>query len=339
MFRWFAPLLLFAGKPEVLVRVLTAAIAGAVLAFGVWLLSNVAVTFDTIKNPYIVAAYGVVLVCFFIAVGTVTWLRLRRLSASRPLARHALQPAPPLPPEIVAQRAQEMTKAWERDRAVPQDHRLGRLPPASSAAAAPEPPPASIAVRATLLVVGPAYSGKTALIGSLAQATGTSPAAPRDAIRLVDGAAVEADARQLADLTDAADAADGILFIVDQDLRAPEVAAIERFATLRKPLAVVLNKADQFNAVDRDAILLSIRAKLPAKFPPDRVVAVAARPSPVEREIEDARGAVRVELRRPSSDTAALSKLLSRMFAPAPGRMLRFEAAPAALPAAARPGI
>ena len=65
---------------------------------------------------------------------------------------------------------------------------------------------------------------------------------------------------------------DGVLFVVDQDLRAPEVAAIKRFLATGKPLYLVLNKADQFTAGDRDAILLSIRAKMPAGFPAAHVV-------------------------------------------------------------------
>ena len=83
MLRWFAPLLLLAGKPEVLLRILVTAIAAAVLFFGVWLASNIALTFDQLKNPYIAATYGVVLLCFFIGVGTLAWLRLRRLSAPK----------------------------------------------------------------------------------------------------------------------------------------------------------------------------------------------------------------------------------------------------------------
>ena len=78
MFRWLAPLVLLAGKPEVLLRILIAGIAAAVLFFGVWLASNIAITFDQLKNPYIAAIYGVVLLCFFIGVGIVAWLRLRQ---------------------------------------------------------------------------------------------------------------------------------------------------------------------------------------------------------------------------------------------------------------------
>ncbi len=46
MFKWFAPLLLLAGKPDLLIRLVAAVIAAAVLFFGVWLLSNIALTFD-----------------------------------------------------------------------------------------------------------------------------------------------------------------------------------------------------------------------------------------------------------------------------------------------------
>ena len=80
-------------------------------------------------------------------------------------------------------------------------------------------------------------------------------------------------------------------------------------------------------AADRDAVLLSIRAKMPKQFAPGHVLSVAGAPSPVEREIEDARGAVRVELRRPASDVRALVNLLGREFPAAPERALKFIAA------------
>ena len=85
-------LLLLAGKPEVLLRLVVGVLAGAVLFFGVWLISNIAVTFDTLKNPYIAAAYGVVLLCFFVVVGMVAWLRLRRLASPAKLVRRGSEP-------------------------------------------------------------------------------------------------------------------------------------------------------------------------------------------------------------------------------------------------------
>jgi len=328
MFKWFAPLLLFAAKPELVRRAVTFAIAAAVLAFGVWVLSNVALTFDALKNPYIAAAYGAVLFCFFTGVGTVTWLRFRRLAASAPLTlvTHVPEP-PPLPKEVVSQRAHVISKRWARDSRLPaspaKDAAIA-APAARSSEAAPRP---AAAVRGTLIVTGPAYSGKSALIAVLVQATRATAPESSDIVRLIDAGPIDGDAAHVAALFAAAAAADGVLFVVDQDLRAPEVAALARLAANAKPLYVVLNKMDQFNAADRDAILLSIRAKMPVKFAPGHVVSVAGAPSPVEREIEDARGAVRLELRRPASDVRALTSLVSRAFPPAAGRTLRFEAA------------
>jgi hypothetical protein len=327
MFRWLAPLLLFAGKPEVLLRILIAAIAGGVLFFGVWLASNIALTFDQLKNPYIAAIYGVVLLCFFIGVGTVAWLRLRRLSApARKLVAHSSAQETPLPDAIVTKRADQISRQWDRGshRPAPAPKLQAKpLPPVAPAEPKRDKPPA----RASLTVTGPAYAGKTALIAGLAQATGTSAVEAGDIVHLVDAGPIDGEERHLAGIVANAATTDGVLFVVDQDLRAPEVAAIERLMTTGKPLYVVLNKADQFNASDRDAILVSIRNKMPKCFAAGDVVSVAVAPSPIEREVEDTRGAVRVELRRPSADFRALTNLLSRIFPPSAGRKLRFEAA------------
>src|ERR1700728_4319369 len=114
MFKWFAPLLLFAGKPELVARLVTFAAAGAVLAFGVWLISRVALTFDALKNPYIVAIYGVVLFCFFLGVGAVAWLRLRRVGRSERVIRPGPAPEKPLAQEVVVKRAEQIARKWDR---------------------------------------------------------------------------------------------------------------------------------------------------------------------------------------------------------------------------------
>jgi hypothetical protein len=327
MFKWFAPLLLFAGRPETVVRLVTLVIAGAVLAFGVWVSSNVALTFDALKNPYIAAAYGVVLCCFFIGIGTVTWLRFRRMTSSARLGPPKSPPLPPpLPEETVRRRADEISRQWVRDSRGSTVQATGKAMAPPAPAPSIEPQPVALA-RASLMVTGPAYSGKTALIAGLTRATSANPPKTSEIIRLVDAGSIDGDEPHLAALIEQAAATDGVLFVVDQDLRAPELAAITRFIATAKPLYIVLNKADQFNAADRDAILVSIRAKMPAPFASSHVVSVACAPSPLEREIVDARGAVRLEMRRPPSDMRALTNLLSRVFSPAPGRTLRFEAA------------
>jgi hypothetical protein len=328
MFKWFAPLLLFAGKPDVLLRIFTLAVAAAVVVFGVWVMSNVALTLDALKNPYIAATYGAVLFCFFVGVATITWLRFRRLMSAPSrlhLAPPAVEPAP-LPTEIVTRRAGEISRRWVRDGAASAPRPKAAAVTVPVDAAEPVVPRAAGECRGTLSITGPAFSGKSALIANLVAATRAAAPDTSDTIRLVDAGSIDADEAHVAAVVAIAAATDGILFVVDQDLRAPEVAAIARLVATRKPLYVVLNKADQFAPADREAVLLAIRAKMPGKFAPGHVVSVAGAPSPVEREIEDARGRVRVELRQPSSDVRALSNLLRRVFPLASGRTLRFEA-------------
>jgi hypothetical protein len=226
----------------------------------------------------------------------------------------------------VQRRAAAVAKKWSRD-----SRRSGASVAKPRIAApipvAPPVPQQVAAVCGSLTVTGPAYSGKTALISTMVGATGANAADKSPIIRLVDAGSIDGNEGHFASVLAAAAATDGVLFVIDQDLRAPEAAAITRLIGSGKPLYVVLNKADQFSAADRDAVLLSIRAKMPPKFAPGHVISVAGAPSPVEREIEDARGAVRLELRRPSSDVLALTNLLNRVFAVAPGQTLKFEAA------------
>jgi GTP-binding protein EngB required for normal cell division len=324
MFRWFAPLLLFAAKPEVMVRLLVAALAAAVLFFGVWLISSIAVTFDTLKNPAVAVIYGAVLLLFFLIVTAVAWLRLRRLTA--PPKAALPQPAPEAPPlsnEIVGKRAKDLVGKWDTE------SRIARKPAARFNVAPPPPPVAqpSAQARATLIVTGPACAGKTTLIQKLVEESRGPSAATSDVVRLKEGNSTDGDERHLDALVASVKQSDGVVFVVDQDLRAPEVAAIKRFVATGKPLYLVLNKADQFTSSDRDAILLSIRAKMPARFPATHVVCAAAAPMPIEREIEDARGAVRVEVRRSSSDVSALVNLLGRALAQGAPQAFRFERA------------
>src|SRR5262249_41623281 len=265
------------------------------------------------KTVRVAVIYGAVLLLFFLIARAVAWLRLRRLAG--PPKAALPQPAPEAPPlsnEIVGKRAKELVGKWDTA------SRIARKPAARVNVA---PPPAPVAqpsaqARATLIVTGPAYAGKTTLIQKLVEDSRGPPAATSDVVRLKEGNSTDGEERHLDALVASVKQADGVVFVVDQDLRAPEVAAIKRFVATGKPLYLVLNKADQFTSSDRDAILLSIRAKMPARFPATHVVCAAAAPMPIEREIEDARGAVRVEVRRPSSDVSALVNLLGRALAP-----------------------
>ena len=130
MLKWFAPLLLFAGKPEVLIRLLVGLLAGVVLFFGVWLISNIAVTFDTLKNPTIAMAYGAFLLLFFVVVGMVAWLRLRALKSPAKRALPRIEPEVPLPTEIRQQaRRKNSPASGRRKLAAPRENpaRLSRI--------------------------------------------------------------------------------------------------------------------------------------------------------------------------------------------------------------------
>jgi len=264
-----------------------------------------------------------VLVCFFIGVGAAAWLRLRRQAAPRALIPAKPLPELPLPDPVVLKRAAQISRQWERRSRLPS--KFEAEPPSPVAPVMPVEPESDVPPpRGALTITGPGFSGKSALIAGLVQ-TGSRAADQAEIVRLIDAGPIDGDNGDLAAVVASAAKSDGILFVVDQDLRAPEAAAVARLMATGKPLYVVLNKADQFNAADRDAILVSIRAKMPKGFAAGNVVSVAVEPSPVEREIEDARGAVRVELRRPSADIRALSALLERIFPPAAGRALRFQ--------------
>jgi hypothetical protein len=192
MFKWFAPLLLFAGKPEVLIRLAVGVLAGAVLFFGVWLISNIALTFDTLRKPYIAAAYGAVPFCFLMVAGMVAWLRLRRVSSSAKLVQATVEPETLLPTEIVTKRAKELSSKWEAE-----SWRASRQPVKRASASVPvKPQPTIRPARATLTVTGPACTGKTALIGVLVEASRGRSTNTSDIVRLVDAGPIDGDERQ-----------------------------------------------------------------------------------------------------------------------------------------------
>ena len=148
------------------------------------------------------------------------------------------------------------------------------------------------AARATLTVTGPAYAGKSALIGKLVEASRAQSSEASELVRLNDVGPIDGDERHVEALAASAAHSDGVLFVVDQDLRAPEVAAIARLLATGKPLYVVLNKADQFTSSDRDAIMVSIRGKNAG-----RLCAWSRRGAPPERRCRsNARSKMRAAL-------------------------------------------
>jgi len=73
-------------------------------------------------------------------------------------------------------------------------------------------------------------------------------------------------------------AADLVLFVLDGDLTEPESRALEQMLRLGKPLLLVVNRIDCWPAAEREALLASIRGRLPAAARDLDMVAVSAAP-------------------------------------------------------------
>src|SRR5690606_23419511 len=81
-----------------------------------------------------------------------------------------------------------------------------------------------------------------------------------------------------------------------------------------RPVVVALNKADQYAADERDALLASIRRKTAGLVQPTDVIAVAADPRPQSVVEVDASGAERVTWRPRSPDVERLKLRLWEIF-------------------------
>lgn len=92
-------------------------------------------------------------------------------------------------------------------------------------------------------------------------------------INEVDGEARE----QLA--KDVAGRADLVLFVVDGDLTQVELEALQALAEMRRPLLLVLNKADRYNRQERDSLLDALKTHSAQLVPPENIVSTAAKPA------------------------------------------------------------
>ena len=72
--------------------------------------------------------------------------------------------------------------------------------------------------------------------------------------------------------------ADLVLLVLDSDLTSPEAAALDQLLAAGKPVLLVLNRCDCWPAAERDALLQSIRARLPAAARGVELHAVASAP-------------------------------------------------------------
>jgi uncharacterized protein len=94
----------------------------------------------------------------------------------------------------------------------------------------------------------------------------------------IEGTQREAIARELAT------AADLLLFVVDNDLRASEYKPLMGLAEIGKRSILVFNKTDLYPPIDRDKIVTQLQQRVQSAIEAQDVIAIAANPQPVRLE-------------------------------------------------------
>jgi small GTP-binding protein len=125
----------------------------------------------------------------------------------------------------------------------------------------------------------------------------------------IDGAERERLAHQVAGR------ADLVLFVVDGDLTATEGEALRLLAAERRPMLLVLNKADQYTADERAALLERLAEKSRGLVAPGAVLAASALPAPRRVIRIDASGQEQESIERPAPDVAALRERIYEVLA------------------------
>lgn len=125
----------------------------------------------------------------------------------------------------------------------------------------------------------------------------------------IDGAERERLAHQVAGR------ADLVLFVVDGDLTATEGEALRLLAAERRPMLLVLNKADQYTAGERAALVERLAEKSRGLIAPGAVLAASALPAPRRVIRIDASGQEQESIERPAPDVAALRERIYEVLA------------------------
>lgn len=104
--------------------------------------------------------------------------------------------------------------------------------------------------------------------------------------------------------------ADLILFVVDGDLTETELAALRTLTLQRRPVLLVLNKADRYGEADLDTLKVSLQRHTEGLVDPANVVAASADPAPQVVIRVDADGRETETRRQPLPDVAAVRERL-----------------------------
>ncbi len=123
-------------------------------------------------------------------------------------------------------------------------------------------------------------------------------------INEVQGEAREQLAREVASR------ADLVLFVVDGDLTDTEIAALRSVAAQHRPILLILNKADRYTTVERDALLASLKRHSEGLVDPRNLVTAAADPAVQQVIRVDEAGNETWSERRPPPDIGAVRERL-----------------------------
>lgn len=244
------------------------AAAAVAVAVALLVLSRVMVTVDTITHPEYRLAYLLGVVALLGGLALFAWLKLRPRRtppAARQLPYHRR-----LSPE------DRLGKLYDK-------HALDRI---EATAVGPERVAVSVPRdpgRLRVAIAGVRGTGKSALITALARAVARPSSGAPLAVELTELPGLDTDrGRNLERLAPAA-MSDLAVFVVDQDLRDYEQAALEALARRQRNVLVVLNKADLMRAGDLEETCNAIRGKLATAAIGADIVTTAAAPKPAVR--------------------------------------------------------
>ncbi len=104
--------------------------------------------------------------------------------------------------------------------------------------------------------------------------------------------------------------ADLVLFVVDSDIMDTDLHALRTLTQQRRPIIVVLNKADRYSAADKSTLLASLQDHLADYIDKVNIVCSAAQPAPQTIIAINADGTETERSRQPSIDVAEVKQRL-----------------------------
>jgi chloramphenicol 3-O-phosphotransferase len=265
--------------------------AAAAVAVALAVLSRVMVTVDTITHPEYRFAYLFGVAALLGGLALFVWLKLRR--PRRPPVRRLPQHRR-LAPEARLEAIYER-HSLDEVKSAPADPVMARARARDTG-------------RIRVVIAGVRCAGKTALAEALSEAAAAGSGHHPLDVELVELEGLDTNRGRNLERLAAAQTADLALFVVDQDLRDYEQAALSALARRGARLLVVLNKSDLMRTDALAETRQAIAAKLASSAIAADIVNSAAAPRPHVRMRE---GGGAEEVARPPEVSAILGQFES----------------------------